>query len=266
MTKPLLHFAHGNSFPAGTYRQYLDGLREAFDVRVIEMQAHDPRFPVTDGWPALVAELIVQLETYPGPAILVGHSLGGMLCAMAAKQRPELVRCVVMLDAPVVAGWRAALWRLTKKLGQASRVSPSRFSARRRQSWPDMRTAFQHFVNKPLFASWAPGVLNDYLEHGFEPDPQGVRLRFDRAVETAIYNALPHHLGSFLATPFPVPVGFIGGTESVELRQAGAGATKRLVGRHFAWIPGGHLYPMESPRLAADMTRQMIDELLKQPA
>jgi surfactin synthase thioesterase subunit len=93
-----------------------------------------------------------------------------------------------------------------------------------------------------------------------------VQLRFSREVETAIYRSLPHHLGTLMQAPFPVPVGFIGGTDSLELRQAGLGATRKLVGSHFRQIEGGHLFPMESPALAAQLTRELVAELLGQPA
>jgi pimeloyl-ACP methyl ester carboxylesterase len=262
MIKPLLHFTHGNSFPAGVYRRFFDGLRDDFDVRAIDMVGHNPAFPVSDGWPGLVAELIAHLEGYPEPAILVGHSLGGMLSLMAAKQRPDLVRCVVMLDSPVVAGWRAWLLRVAKTRRWDDSFSPAKFSQRRRTVWPGAEAAYEHFMSKPIFAAWAPGVLRDYMEHGLMPHPDGVQLRFSREVETAIYRSLPHHLGELVRPPFPVPVGFVGGTDSVELRQAGLEATRRLVGRHFSQIEGGHLFPMESPELAAKLTREMIAELL----
>ena len=264
MTTPLLHFSHGNSYPAGTYRQFFDHLRADFDLRAVDMHGHDPAFPVSDGWHGLVDELIACLQAYPEPAILVGHSLGGMLSMMAAKQRPDLVRCVVMLDSPVVAGWRAWLWRLAKVQGWGDRFSPARSSVRRRELWPDAAAAYRHFIAKPMFAAWAPGVLADYLEHGLVPHPEGVQLRFSREVETAIYRSLPHHLGDLMRAPYPVPIGFIGGTESVELRQAGRAATRALVGRHYTEIDGGHLFPMESPELAARATRQMIGALLAQ--
>jgi pimeloyl-ACP methyl ester carboxylesterase len=264
MTKSLLHFTHGNSYPAGTYRRFFDHLREDFDVRALDMHGHDPAYPVSDGWPALVDELIEQLAGYPGPAILVGHSLGGMLSLMAGRRRPDLVRCVVMLDSPVVAGWRAWLWRLAKLKGWGDRFSPARLSERRRNVWPDVEAAHQHFSAKPMFAAWAPGVLGDYLEHGLIPHPEGTQLRFQRDVETAIYRSLPHHMGGVARAPFPVPVGFIGGTRSVELGQAGVGATRRLVGRHFAMIEGSHLFPLESPQAAARLTREMIAALLAQ--
>jgi pimeloyl-ACP methyl ester carboxylesterase len=262
MTKPLLHFSHANSYPAGTYRQLFEALGQRFDVRAFDMHGHDPAYPVDDGWDALTAELIAQLEKYNEPAILVGHSLGGILSMLAASRRPELARAVVMLDSPVVAGWRAVLWRLVKLQGWADRFCPSRFSVRRRTVWPDAQAAYEHFASKPVFAAWAPGVLSDYVDNGLVPHPDGVQLRFSREVETEIYRTLPHDQGELLKRPFPVPIGFIGGTRSDELRQAGVASTRKLVGSNFVMTEGSHLYPMETPLVTAAETERMVDRLL----
>jgi pimeloyl-ACP methyl ester carboxylesterase len=128
--------------------------------------------------------------------------------------------------------------------------------------WPDAQAAYQHFVTKDLFAAWAPGVLADYMESGLKPHPEGVQLRFTREVETAIYASLPHHLPKLVRGRFPVPIGFIGGTDSWETSQSGLGHTQALVGRHFRIVKGGHLFPMESPQVAAEATREMVDNLL----
>jgi pimeloyl-ACP methyl ester carboxylesterase len=263
MTKPLLHFAHANSYPAGTYRQFFELLGQDFQIQALDMHAHDPRYPVQDGWGALATELIDQLlARYAAPVILVGHSLGGMLCMMAAQQRPDLVRCVVLLDSPVLGGWRALFWRLLKHSAFADRYSPARFSERRRNLWPDSEAVYRHYAAKDLFSAWAPGVLRDYLESGLSPHQQGVQLRFTRENESAVYRSLPHHLGALVRLRYPVPIGFVGGLDSVESRQAGLAATRKLVGRHFRQIPGGHLFPMESPAQAAEATREMIASLL----
>ncbi|MCG2584605.1 alpha/beta fold hydrolase [Massilia sp. TS11] len=263
MTKPILHFAHANSYPAGTYRQFFQHLGARFDVRALEMHAHHPDYPVDDGWRNLARELIAQLERYDAPVVLCGHSLGGMLSMMVAKKRPDLVRCLVMLDSPVVAGWRAFFWRSLKHQPWADRYTPAKHSARRRELWPSKEAAHAHFAAKPGFAAWAPGVLADYIEAGTKPHPEGVTLRFTREIETAIYRTLPHHLGRLVRTPFPVPAGFIAGTRSYECRQAGLEATHRLVGKNFVNIEGGHLFPMERPQESAAAVIAMVDRLLE---
>lgn len=263
MPQPILHFVHANSFPAGTYRLLFEHLRQHYEVRALSMHAHNPDYPVRNGWHELMLELVDELQArYDRPVILVGHSMGGMLSLMAANQRPDLVRCVVLLDSPVVAGWRALLLRMAKSLGIDRRFSPARFSEKRRNLWPDAASTYRHYAAKPMFAAWAPEVLRDYLECGLEPHPQGVTLRFTREAETAVYSSLPHHIGAMVRRGFPVPVGFIGGQDSAESRQAGLAATRRLVGCHFQLLPGGHLFPMESPAAAAQAVHQMIQSLL----
>lgn len=261
---PVVHFAHGNSFPSGTYRRFLELLSKSYDVHTLEMHAHNPAYPVTDGWPALVQELIEELlSRHQQPVILVGHSLGGILSLMVARQRPELVRCVVLLDAPVSVGWRAGVFRLAKAFKLDRRWSPARFSERRRNQWPDAEAAYQHFSTKQVFANWPKEVLRDYVEHGTVAHSGGVALRFRREIETAVYLTLPHHLGQVVKSPFPVPVGFVGGIDSIECRQAGMMATRRLVGSRIKLLPGDHLFPLQTPQVAAKATDEMIQSLLK---
>jgi hypothetical protein len=68
-------------------------------------------------------------------------------------------------------------------------------------------------------------VLQDYITHGTRDEddggPQGrAALCFDREVETAIYNTLPHNLDRLLARhPLRCPAAFIGGLASVEMRR-----------------------------------------------
>jgi pimeloyl-ACP methyl ester carboxylesterase len=263
MTRPILHFAHANSFPAETYRVFFEHLRDRYDVQALAMHAHNPSYPVKSGWHALMLELIDELTSrYSEPVILAGHSMGGMLGLMVANARPDLVRCVVLLDSPVIAGWRALLLRLAKLAGVDKKFSPARFSEKRRNVWPSKEDAYRHFASKAMFASWPPEVLRDYVEYGLVPHSQGVTLRFTREAETAVYRGLPHHVGTLVRKSLPVPVGFIGGEDSVECRQAGLAATRKLVGRHMRLIPGGHLFPMESPKAVADAVDEMVRSLL----
>lgn len=263
MTKTSLHFAHANSYPTGTYRVFLGHLKKHYEVQALPIHAHNPAYPVANGWQALARELSDDLSMrHVEPVVLMGHSMGGVLSLMVAKSHPELVRCVVLLDAPIVAGWRATLLRIAKQFGMDKRCSPAQFSARRRNTWSDAQAAYEHYAAKALFAAWPQEVLKDYLHYGLARHADGVTLRFTRETETAVYRSLPHHIGTLVRRDFPVPVGFIGGVDSIECRQAGLGATRRLVGRHFTQVQGGHLFPLESPESAANAAHDMIQALL----
>jgi pimeloyl-ACP methyl ester carboxylesterase len=250
-------FSHANGFPAGTYRLLFDAWRDAgWRVAAIEKFGHDPAFPVTGNWPRLREQLLQFIAAQAGPVHLVGHSMGGYLSLMAACRRPPALRdrvcSVVLIDAPVLTGWRAHSVQVMKMSGMFKRFTPGRVSQRRRWQWPSAAAALAHFQAKSAFARWHPEVLRDYIAAGMEADPDappdGVRLAFHRDVETAIYTTLPHNLGRLLHRhPPQVPVAYLAGTRSAEGHQVGLAATRALVHGRLEWIEGSHLFPMEKP-------------------
>jgi len=260
-----LVFSHANSFPASTYRSLFEGWRAAgWEVAAIDKYGHDPRYPVTTDWPHLVDQLAHFIERDIGhPAYLAGHSLGGYLSMMVASRHPHLVQGVVVLDSPLLYGWKRAGIGLAKRLDAMHRVMPpSRIAAQRTESWPDLDTARGHFAVKPKFAAFHPSVLGDYLSHGIEPHDDGRlrRLSFQRDIETAIYNTMPHELlAEFRRHPPHCPMAFIGGTRSKELRAVGLRGTEQLFGKQISWIDGTHLYPFEHPELTTQEVLRWLE-------
>ncbi|RNF85326.1 alpha/beta fold hydrolase [Montanilutibacter psychrotolerans] len=261
----LLLFSHANGFPAPVYRVMLEALAGHFRVVRPERIGHDPRYPVTRDWPHLVDELCARIDglDLAGRRLwLVGHSLGGYLSMMAASRLARRVAGVVMIDSPLIAGWRAQLVRLGRCTGLDSLVMPIRATLQRRRHWPDRAAVHAHFAAKPAFARWDPRVLHDYVEHGTRDDGDGAReLVFQREVEHRIYRTLPMASNAVLARGLQVPVGFLAGTRSRELRHAGLDATRGLVGPHLSWVEGSHLFPMERPEETAQAVHGMIGRL-----
>ena len=258
-----LVFAHANGFPAGTYRQLFDVWRAAgWRVLAAEKFGHDAAWPVRSNWLSTRDELLHFIDRHnpTGRVHLVGHSLGGYLSLMAACRRPELAASVLMIDSPVVIGWKAGGVRMAKAVGLIGRLSPGRVSRTRRMHWPSHDAAREHLASKRAFARWAPGVLDDYLDAGLEPAPDGgVQLAFRREIETAFYDTLPHHLGPLLRRHPPrCPVAFLGGTRSAEIRQVGLAGTQAVTGGRLQWIDGSHLFPMERPQETAEAVLKLL--------
>jgi pimeloyl-ACP methyl ester carboxylesterase len=256
-------FSHGNSFPAGTYAQLFARWRAAgWRVEAVEKYGHDPRYPVTSNWPRLRDQLIDFVDglALGAPVVFVGHSMGGFLSLKAALKRPDLARGVVLLDAPVLTGWKAHSVQVAKATRLIQRISPGKVAARRRHHWASVNGARAHFAAKHLFARWDPQCLEDYLHAGLTPAPQGgVQLAFDRQIEARIYNTVPHNLGEVLRRHPPrCPVAFIGGTQSREVRQVGLAATRALVRERFQWTDGTHLFALEHPAETAERVLALL--------
>jgi hypothetical protein len=234
MNKPLLHFCTGTAIrPVPTARCSTPwaALRRA-------RHRHGRPRPALPGGrqlARLVDELIAELERYgagdPGRPFARRHAEhdGG-------RRRPELARCVVMLDSPVVAGWRALAWRLVKLLGKGSRfrrrlfrTAPQRLARPRRRA---TSTSCRSRSSRPgRRVCWTTTSTTAWPASGRRAAALRPRGR------DAIYNSLPHHLGAVLREPFrcrsassPAPVG-----RAAPGRLA---STRKLVGENFVMIEG----------------------------
>ena len=269
---PRIVFSHGNSFPASTYTVLFGSLRQrGFKVDAVEKFGHNPKYPVTNNWPHLVEQLAdfaqSHLDTHGDAAYLVGHSLGGLLSLMCAIKHPQLARGVLLLDSPILGGWRATTVGLAKKTSLMGSISPGRVSKSRRMHWPDKAAALAHFAHKKAFAKWDPQVLTDYIAHGTHEEEGQQVLSFDREIETAIYNTIPDKIESMIKRhPLKCPVAFIGGTHSREMRLAGINSLPQVTKGRIMMLDGSHLFPMEKPLVTAAAVEAALRNLGANPA
>ena len=236
----------------------LQPLEQHFTVTFSDAIGMDPRYPPTEGWPHLVEQLISTLKAKGKPVYGVGHSLGGYLNFLAAAQRPELFRAIVLLDAPIIGSFRGSMLGAVKRLGIVDRVTPAGATRDRRSTWPSREAAKAHFRSRALFRHFAEECLDDYVSHGLVEDQGSFRLRIDPQVEYQIYRTIPHDMMRHLPK-LRVPAWFIGGAASDVVRRVRLAGMKPKF--RMRKVPGGHLFPFERPRDAATSIAQVLDGL-----
>lgn len=262
--KPQLHFAHGNGFPALCYTQMLNALSEHFACYYVDRLGHNPQFPVTENWSYLVDEVINSIvQQCNEPVIAVGHSLGGVLSLLAAIQRPELFKAVIMLDSPLLGRLKSNMVKLAKTLGLIDRLTPAHRTRGRRQRWQNKEQLIAYLRERPLFKTFSEACLEDYINYGLKKEEAGYQLRFDSHIEYLIYRTIPHQLHHY-AGKLKVPAALIYGTQSSVVDRFDVRYMKHHFNIQCFKIKGTHMFPMENPQMTAACIMQRLEHIMRE--
>lgn len=249
---PPLLLLHATGFLAALWRRVAEGLGDDYDVYAVDARGHGRSdrpdsaydFDELSGDVVAVLDALSLREVYA-----VGHSMGGGLAMMIAARRPELVRRIFALEpiAPTNA------WR--RSGGQPMDAGDLAVAARkRRPGFASRAEVAARWRDRRPFASWDSEVFDDYVEHGFEQQPDGsVLLRCPPPLESRTFEAAR----DFNAEPFlraaACPVLLAQGAETATWFDSMlANAAALLADARRLTIPGGgHLSPMEIPETIA---------------
>lgn len=103
---PPLLLLHGILGNGRTWEWMLPRLGDRFRVLRLDFRGHgeSDRAPGRYQTADYVSDAVAACEEAIGaPALVIGHSLGGVAAAALAQQRPDLVRAVLLEDAPLAA-------------------------------------------------------------------------------------------------------------------------------------------------------------------
>lgn len=189
--KEKIFFAHANGFPAEVYGELFKQIPE-FDIDYIPVLGHG-KYPIKNSWKDIVPEIIEYFEAnYTKPVWAIGHSFGAVSLAFVAKQRPDLFKGIIMMDPPVLS--RKIRWSLaiTQWLGISQNFMPlAKISAKRSDQFPSREFVAGKLRNKFLFKNFSDESFNNYIQHGFKDDKNGITLRFKKEVETRVFALTP---------------------------------------------------------------------------
>jgi pimeloyl-ACP methyl ester carboxylesterase len=104
---PVVLFLHGITGSVETWDWAMPELAATHRVLRLDFRGHgdSDHAPGTYGFKAWTSDATAVLEQVAGgPAVLVGHSLGGGVAAAIAQERRELVRAVLLEDPAIMSG------------------------------------------------------------------------------------------------------------------------------------------------------------------
>lgn len=248
-------FMHANGFNAGTYRTILAPLADRLRILAVDQRGHGrttlPAVPyASNAWTGFRDDLLALLAALgETPTVLAGHSMGGTACVLAAGERADAAKRLVLFD-PVVMTPE----RLTSLGHDGLRNSPLALGAlRRRAVFASRDAALEGYLGRGAFKTWPEASLRDYLADGVLETADGqVALSCAPEWESSNFSAHFHDtIGAFakIAAPIRILKAEIGSTCGLEQHEA------EVLARDvdLEVIPGtSHFLPMERPDLVRE--------------
>ena len=161
--EPLL-LLHGLAGSAGNWSEVLPDLLKRYRVLAVDLPGHAgsgrlPRGASTADF-AAVAAAVLEAEA-PGPALVAGHSFGGLVALRLARSRPELVRGLLLVS-PAGIATRTRSARTI--VAVSTTIHPGRWVAPFRNRYAE-RSWYRRALFRPMFVSDA-AALTPRATHG----------------------------------------------------------------------------------------------------
>ncbi len=204
---PVAHFYHANGFPVGVYEPLLMRLQQHFCLSALSMRPTWPAVgppPSRRDWQIYADDLISYLDHHSTePVVGIGHSMGAACTVLAAVQRPDLFRALILIE-PVSASWLTAqLLRLMPDIVLRN-VEPIQGTLKRRQFWSDRDEYVDACRQHPAYRRFDEEALLALKSHGVIEDSEGqLRLAFPRDWEAHNYCQPPYMLNHFVQLSVP---------------------------------------------------------------
>ena len=184
---PRMVLVHGGGAHAGWWSWTAPLLAPAWDVVAIELSGHGRSGRRSGAYRFATWADEVLAAAGAGPAVLVGHSMGGIVVALAARRASaERVPAVVVVDAPLERPSSAALGHGPRRMA-ASRPAATRAAL------------LERFRLVPDQGALHPDMLRHAAEEGVVERSGGFSWRFDPALFATSDDDRPPRVDDVLA-------------------------------------------------------------------
>lgn len=271
---PLMHLAHATGMNAQNYRRIGELLKHRFRIVMSDARGHGfstmPADPATvHDWSGFENDLHGLLEHLGEPALLVGHSMGAAVTLMYAAARPQLARGLVLIDPAVIGPDAAPALLEARRDGTITDNELAAGARKRRRDWSSRAEIRAKYDGRGMFAYWADGILDDYLDGGLITHPDGsVSLACEPEWEANIFNSIDILRVWERAAQVKLPAALMRADARSTVSDVSAAKFQRLMPQlHVHHAKGrSHFVPMEDPELTANFILAQADRMLARAA
>jgi len=262
---PLLLFSHATGFHGRVWTQMATHLNDRFRCLALDYRGHGLSTLAQGAslaWSRMADDALAVLDHIVTPRVAVhgvGHSMGGAALALAEARRPGSFRSLWLYEPVIIP---------PGGLISADGPNPMADGAiRRRSRFASFDEAYENYAAKEPLRQLLPAALRDYVDGGFEVQPDGsIMLRCEPATEAEVFRQARAG-GAWAVMPeLTLPVAIVAGRMEeygpVAFAPAAAAALPRgrLIER-----PGlGHFGPLEDPQLMAGDLESWIGEVSRE--
>jgi pimeloyl-ACP methyl ester carboxylesterase len=238
---------HPTGFVGQLWKPYIGRLASRFHCFTTDRRGHGLSGKPETGydWLSMSDDLAAVLEAYGvSGALGIGHSAGATDIAITAARRPGSFSQLVLLD-PII-------FDEAPPLGEDGIPDNpmARGTLKRRAIWTSRDEVRSSYSSRAPFASWAPGFLEPYVQHGFLDCEDGsVELACPPAIEARLYGQTQEFgIWELLATVAAESLLLAGDRSDAFPSDKFRRASETLPNCTAVMLPeAGHFFPFEQP-------------------
>ncbi len=260
----IIHIAHANGFPPGTYKPLADTFTDRYHVIGLPARPLWPGSQPSDApnWHVLADDLIQGLEALDlKNTIGLGHSMGGTYTMLAAIQYPNMFSKLVLIDPVILPPTRLRVLKWMRRLGLGKRQPLVQGALDRRRTWSSYEACYNHWRRKTFFKNWPDDSLWAYVQAGItESDSGQFELVYSPEWEAHIFSTPPTDIWDYVPQLISQTMVIRGEFTNVFTSESQKLMKSLLPKVKFHVIPdAGHLVPMECPNEVGRIIRDFLD-------
>jgi len=254
-----LLFSHANGFHGRCFDPVIEDLVTDYNCTSFDYRGHGDssfREDLQVHWSQYGQDAISVAKTLNTKIIAIGHSMGGAALVMAALQKPEIFRALIIYE-PII-------FPVEVQQSASTRSGPSPLvegARRRRKTFASREEAFANYASKPPMNVFDPRALNAYVDHGFRDLNDSITLKCSPEHEARNFEMGTDHDTSSQLKNLQVPTWVVSGAQQPAQPSGFAAQIANQIpnAKFIEWSDLGHFGPMQQPSRLAKLIREVDD-------